>query len=258
LSAPAAYLFLGNDEERSLRIAMENLLVQRALSGGSPCAVAADGFPFISEPVKASGKTWYSKVFSHFTASGIPAVRLADLIRLLSDSRKRRRLVSEQTPFSEVFLCASAIPDAGTLHSVEAATVFLRKEPASASWLFETARELLDVNQALPISLVTMNAAHLEEAGVFFHTVREEVLSLFQQKPDIRFAGYFNFEEEYLDRSLRARKSLVELFPGSPLHGLVKYVLKAILPPKAAEPKESFFQRLANHLDAEKESHRFI
>lgn len=240
-----AWFCTGNADERFTTLAIENLLVEIATRGGHPLSVFSHTAPFSTPPLRMDSRDRLARNFAHYTLAGIPAVRLDELCRHLANSRKRALFVAEGARFSTVLVSGSTIPEAGLPSVADAIVLFVAKGTSTASWVYQIARILVTKAINLPIAVVVLNAAHLEEAAVFYSVVRDEVISLLKTELPIRFAGYLRFDADYAEIALQGGLSLVEQYPSSSFHGQVKYALKAISGAVAVPPAESYFSRMA-------------
>jgi hypothetical protein len=245
-----AWYCVGNADERFTTLAVENLLVQLASTGKAPLALYCDSLPFSTPPQARQGaKDRLEKYLARYTAAAIPTMRLSDLVAALLDSRHRKLFITEGPRFDVVLVRGSSIPESGLPAVADAIVLFVAKATATPAWVYQVARTLVGRNEMLPISLVVVNAGHLEEAAVFFQDVKDEVASLLQRDVPIQFAGYLNFDPDYADAALKAGRSLIEQFPGSPFHGQVKYILAALFRAASAAPQDSYFSRMAGWID---------
>ncbi len=249
-SAPAGRLQLawfctGNADERYTTLAVENLLVELASSGGTPLAVYSHSAPFSTAALRLDTRDRLARHLEHFGSARIPALRLDELCRHLSNPRRRALFIAEGARYSTVVVSGPTIPEAGLPTVADAIVLFIAKGTATASWVYKLARTLVAKAIDLPVAVVVLNAAHLEEAAVFYSSVRQEVVSLLGKELPIRFAGCLRFDPDYSETALHSGLSLVERYPTSPFHGQVKYVLKAISTAVTSSPAESYFSRMA-------------
>jgi MinD-like ATPase involved in chromosome partitioning or flagellar assembly len=240
---------VGNADERFTTLAVENLLVELATTGRAPLALYTESLPFSTPQVRPSTKDRLEKHLTRYTAAAIPTIRLGDLRDHLSDSRRRKLFITEGPRFDCVLIRGSAIPESGLPTVADAAALFVVKAKATSAWVYQAARSLVGRDEILPIPLVVVNAGHLEEAAVFFQDVKHEVASLLKRDVPIQFAGYLNFDPGYADVAVKAGRSLVELFPGSPFHGQIKYILAALFRAVPAPSQETYFSRMVAWLD---------
>jgi hypothetical protein len=244
-------LFLaGNADERYTTLTVENLLADLAATGDSPLAVHLGCAPFSSAPVRGGSRDRLERYFERFGDARIPAIRFDELTRALADLRRKSLFAAEGSRYSHVLISAPSIPSTGLPVVADVAVLLVTRGTSTPGWVYETARSLARDIQALPIALVILNAGHLEEAAVFFHEVREEVASLLKTPQPIVFAGYLKFDPDYTEAAVKARRPILEQFPGSPLHGQVRYVLRALSGLVPAPPAEPYFSRLAAWLAA--------
>lgn len=249
--SPTKALFVaGNADERYTTLSVENLLTDLAATGGSPLAVYLGAAPFSSAPVRGGSRDRLEKYFERYGAARIPAIRFDELTRALADARRKSLFAAEGSRYSHVVVSAPSIPSSGLPVVAEAAVLLVTRGTSASGWVYETARSIARGGEAIPIALVVLNAGHLEEAAVFFHQVREELASLLKTPQSIAFAGYLKFDPDYTEAAVKARRPIVEQFPGSPLHGQVRYVLRALSSLVPAPPAEAYFARLAAWLSA--------
>jgi hypothetical protein len=247
--APTVALFVtGNADERYTTLSVENLLADLAGTGGTPLSVYLGSAPFSSAPLRGGSRDRLEKYFERFGAARIPAIRFDELARALADSRKRSLFAAEGPRFSHVIISAPSIPTTGLPVVADAVVLLVTRGTSTPGWVYETARSLARNGNALPIALVILNASHLEEAAVFFQEIRGEVASLLKTPQAISFAGYLKFDPDYTEAAVKARRPIVEQFPGSPLHGQVRYALRCLSGLVPAAPVEPYFGRLASWL----------
>jgi hypothetical protein len=248
---PTATLFVaGNADERYTTLSVENLLTDLAAAGASPLAVYLGAAPFSSAPVRGGSRDRREKYFARYGTARIPAIRFDELTRALADPRRKSLFAAEGSRYSHVVMSAPSVPSSGLPVVADAAVLLVTRGTSTSGWVYETARSIARGGEALPIALVILNADHLEEAAVFFHQVKEEIASLLKTPQPIAFAGYLKFDPGYTEAAVRARRPIVELFPGCPLHGQVRYVLRALSSLVPAPPAEAYFVRLAAWLAA--------
>lgn len=240
----------GNADERFTTLLVENILVELATNGRAPLALYTESLPFSTAQVRPGAKDRLEKHLVRYTTAAIPSMRLGDLSALLSDSRHRKLFISEGPRFDAVLIRGSSIPESGLPTVADAAALFVVKAKSTPAWVYQAARTLVGRGEILPIPLVVVNAGHLEEAAVFFQDVKDEVASLLKRDVPIRFAGYLSFDPGYADVARKAGRSLVELFPGSPFHGQIKYILAALCRAVPSPTQEPYFSRMAAWLDA--------
>jgi hypothetical protein len=240
---------VGNADERFTTLAVENLLVELATTGRAPLALYTDSLPFSTPQARPSAKDRLEKHLVRYTAAAIPTMQLDRLSAVLSDSRHRKLFITEGPRFDVVLIRGSSIPESGLPTVADAAALFVVKATATPAWVYQVARTLVGRDEMLPIPLVVVNAGYLEEAAVFFQDVKDEVASLLKRDVPIQFAGFMNFDPDYSDAALKAGRSLVELFPGSPFHGQVKYVLAALTRAIPSPSQDTYFSRMAAWLD---------
>ena len=240
-----AWFFTGNADERFLTLTVENMLVELACTGRSPLAVYSDTPPFGSTTVRARGKSRLDRYLERYTAARIPALRLHDLRQNLLDARRRGLFVAEGAKYDPVLITGPEIPESGLPTVADAVTLFIVKGTSTPGWVYEAIRPLVLRKELVPISVVVLNAGCLEEAAVFFHDLKQEVLSLLNTDISIRFAGYLKFDPDYTEAALKAVRPIVECFPGSPFHGQVKYILKSLTKAVETPPAEGYFSRMA-------------
>jgi hypothetical protein len=248
---PTTALFVaGNADERYTTLAVENLLADLAATGNSPLAVYLGCAPFSSAPVRGGSRDRLERYFERYGAAKIPAIRFDELARALTDTRRKKLFATEGSRYSHVLISAPSIPRTGLPVAADAAVLLATRGTSTPGWVYETARCLSRNGQALPIALVILNAGHLEEAAVFFHEVQEEVATLLKTPQSIGFAGYLRFDPDYTDAAVKARRPILEQFPGCPLHGQVHYILRALSRLVPTPPGEAYFGRLAAWLAA--------
>ena len=244
----AAWFLTGNADARFLTMAVENLLVELARTGGSPLAVYSDTPPFGSSRAGARGKERLDRHLARYTAARIPALRLQELCQNLRDARRRKLFVAEGPKFDPVLITGPEIPENGLPTVADAVTLLVAKGTSTPGWVYQAVRPLALGGELPPISIVVLNAECLEEAAVFFHDLQEEVALLLRKVRPLRFAGYLKFDPDYPEAALQAGRPLVEHFPGCPFHGQVKYVLVSLSKAVAQPPAESYFSRMADWL----------
>ena len=240
---------VGNADERFTTLAVENLLVALATTGRTPLALHTESLPFSTSPVRPSGKDRLEKHLVYYTAAAIPTMRLGDLSVVLTDSRHRKLFITEGPRFDVVLVRGSSLPESGLPTVADAVVLFVVKATATPAWVYQVARTLAESDEILPIPLVVVNAGHLEEAAVFFQDVKDEVASLLKRDVPIQFAGFLKFDPDYADAALKSGRSLVELFPGSPFHGQIKYILGALARAVPAPSQDPYFSRMAAWLE---------
>lgn len=206
--------------------------------------------PFSSAPLRGGSRDRLEKYFERFGAARIPAIRFDELTRALADPRRKSLFASEGSRYSHVVISAPSIPSTGLPVAADAAVLLVTRGTSTPGWVYETARNLARNGNAPPIALVILNISQLEEAAVFFHEIRGEVASLLKTPQAISFSGYLKFDPDYTEAAVRARRPIVEQFPGSPLHGQVRYVLRSLSSLVPAPPAEPYFGRLASWLAA--------
>jgi hypothetical protein len=251
--APASgrpvWFCVGNTDERFTTLIVENILMELVATGKTPLALYTESLPFSTTSVRPGVKDRLEKHLIRYTTAAIPGMRLGDLSALLSDSRHRKLFISEGPRFDAVLIRGSSIPESGLPTVADAAALFVVKAKSTPAWVYQAARTLVGREEILPIPLVVVNAGHLEEAAVFFQDIKDEVASLLKRDVPIRFAGYLSFDPGYADLALKAGRSLVELFPGSPFHGQIKYILAALCRAVPSPSQEPYFSRMAAWLD---------
>jgi len=97
----------------------------------------------------------------------------------------------------------------------------------------------------LPVDVVVVDAAHLEEAALFFYGVREEARSLLKKEPDIRFSGFMKVDLDCARIAHTLGCYLVECFPGSPFHGQVSRITQTLLRSTDADHRAGFINRMS-------------
>jgi len=241
-----AWFCAGNADDRLTTLALESLLTELASHGASPLAVYSHTAPFSTAPLRLDGRDRLARSFEHYTRLRIPAIRLEELCRLLANPRRRAAFAEDGARYSPILVSGPAVPEEGLPSVADAVVLLAAKGTSTASWVYQAARNLAAKSADLPVSIVVMNAAHLEEAAVFYQDVREEVVSLLGRELSIGFAGFLRFEPDYADLAVKNGVSLVEGFPSSPIHGQIKYVLKALTAAVAAKrPAQPYFDRMA-------------
>ena len=240
-----AWFCVGNADERFTSLALENLLMEMASTGTPPLSVFTSSPPFSFQPVRPGQRDRLERHFEYYTALRIPALRLEELCQHLSEARRRSLFVSEGSRFSAIVISGPSLPGEGVPAVADAVVLFVSKGTSTPGWVYTVSRTLAARNPRLPIAIVFLNAAHLEEAAVAFHEVREETLSLLGKDIRILFAGFMRFDSDYAEAALKTGRTIIEQFPGSPLHGQVKYVLKALSKVVPAPPIEPYFSRMA-------------
>lgn len=241
----AAWFCTGNADERYTMVALENLAVEAARQGGTPLAVYQGSPPFSTPPLRFDARDRLARNFEHYTGARVPAVRLEELCRHLAHPRRKALFSAEGGRYSTVFVSGPAVPTEGLPSVADGVVLFAAKGTSTASWVYQTARAFVKKAAELPIAVVVMNAPHLEDAAVFFEEVRKEVVTLLGKELPIRFGGFLRFDPDYLEAAREGGVSLVEAFPGSPVHGQVRYVLQALsaaVPPRSGP---SYFDRMA-------------
>ncbi len=242
----AAWFAVGNTDERFTTLALENLLAELSSMGRSPLAVYSESPPFSTPSIRIDAKNRLDRSFEHFTTAAIPAIGLHALTESLSLAKQRERCRAEGSRFGAVLIRGSSIPEEG-LPAVAADGVLLliTRDTATPSWVYQGAKILSERASALPICIVVVNAAHLEEAAVFFQDVKDEVVSLLRKEVPFKFAGFLKFDPDYTNSALDAKRPLVQHFPGSSFHGQIKYIVKALSRAVPFPPQESFLERMA-------------
>jgi hypothetical protein len=241
-----ALFCVGNADERYTSLALENLLLEMASAGMAPLSVFASAPPFGFPPERPGPRDRLGRHFEYYTAARIPALRLNELCQHLSEVRRRSLFVSEGSRFDAVVISGPSLPENGVPAVADAVVLFVTKGTSTAGWVYTAARTLSVWNPRLPVAIVFLNTAHLEEAAIAFHDVREETLSLLQKEMQILFAGYLKFDPDYAEAALKTGRAIIEQFPGSPLHGQVKYVLRSLQKVVPAPPIEPYFSRMAS------------
>jgi hypothetical protein len=244
-SDAAAWFGAGNVDERYTTLAMESMLAELASAGRSPLALYTESPPFSTSPGRVDTRDRLERCFEHYTDSAIPAIRLSALEEMLSDGRQRARLRARGPTFGAVLIRGSTIPEDGLPVIADGVVLFITKGTATPAWVYKAARILTEHAKDLPICIVVVNCANLEEAAVFFQEMKDEVLSLLRKDIMFRFAGFLKFDSDYTSAALNVKKPIVRYFPGSPFHGQVKYVLKALSRAVSNPPAESFLERMA-------------
>jgi hypothetical protein len=240
-----AWFAAGNTDERFTTLALENLLAELSSMGRSPLAVYMESPPFSTASIRIDTRDRLDRSFEHFTAAAIPAIALDALTESLSSARQRDRLRAEGSRFGAVLIRGSSIPDEGLPAVADGVVLFLTKGTATPGWVYRAAKILSERGNNVPICIVVVNAVHLEEAAVFFQEVKDEVASLLRKDVPFKFAGYLKFDPDYTNSALDARRPLVQHFPGSPFHGQIKYIVKALFRAIPLPPAESFLERMA-------------
>ncbi len=241
----AAWFCAGNVDERFTTLALENLLAELSATGRSPLAVYAESPPFSTPLVRIDSRDRFDRHFEHYTKAAIPAIRLGALEEILLDGRVRERFSAEGSRFGAVLIRASSIPQEHLPLIADGVALFVTRGTSAPGWVYQAARTLLDHGTNLPICVIVLNAGHLEAAASFYQETKDEVVSLLGKDIGFRFAGHLEFDPDYVSASLKANQPLVSYFPGSPFHGQVKYVARAMSRAISPPPTESFLQRMA-------------
>ncbi len=240
-----AWFAMGNTDERLTTLALENLLTELSSTGRSPLAVYSESSPFSTPSIRIDTKDRLDRSFEHFTMAAIPAIRLDTLMESLSLAKQRERFRAEGSRFGAVLVRGSSIPDEGLPAVADGVLLLIAKGTATPGWVYQGAKILCERGSTLPICIVVVNAAHLEEAAVIFQEVKDEVAALLGKKVPFRFAGFLRFDPDYINSALDAKRPLVQHFPGSPFHGQIKYIVKALSRAVPLPPRESFLERMA-------------
>jgi len=242
----AAWFAAGNTDERFTTLSLENLLAELSATGRSPLAVYMESPPFSTQPIRTDSKGRLDRSFEHFTAAAIPAIRLNDLMESLASARQRDRFREEGSRFGAVLIRGSSMPDEGLPAVADGVLLFITKGTATPGWVYRVAKILSDRGSTLPVCIVVVNADHLEEAAVVFQEVKDEVTSLMRKDVRFSFGGFLKFDSDYTNSALDAKRPLIQHFPGSPFHGQIKYVVKALSRVVPLPPQESFLERMAS------------
>jgi hypothetical protein len=241
----AAWYCTGNADERFTTLALENLLADLASTGRSPLAVYVESPPFSTPPVRFDGRDRFDRLFEHFTKAAIPAIKLSALEEILHGGRVRDRAGAEGSRFGAVIIRASSFPAEGLPAVADGIVLIVSRGTSTPGWVYRAAKTLSGREKNLPVCMVVVNAGHLEAAAAFYQETRDEVASLLGKDIDLRFAGHLELDPDYVSASLSAHLPLVTCFPGSPFHGQVRYVTRALARAISAPPAESFLQRMA-------------
>jgi hypothetical protein len=240
-----AWFCTGNADERFTTLALENLLVELASTARSPLAVYTESPPFSTPPVRFDARDRLDRLFEHFTKAAIPAIRLGALEEIMLGGRVRERLSAEGSRFGAVLIRASSIPQEGLPVAADGIVFFLARGASTPGWVYRAARTLSAHGGNLPVCIVVLNAGHLEAAAAFYQETRDEVVSLLGKDIGFRFAGHLELDPDYVSAAVNAHQPLVTCFPGSPIHGQARYVLRAMSAAVSDPPAESFLQRMA-------------
>jgi hypothetical protein len=246
----AAWFAAGNTDERFTTLALENLLAELSAMGRSPLAVYSGPPPFSTPPLRIETKSRLGKGFEHYTSAEIPAVRLETLVESLKSAKQRERCRAEGSRFGTVMIRGASIPDDGLPTVADGILMLLAKGIATPGWVYKGAKILHGRGEIPPICIVVVNSTHLEEAAAFFHEVKDEVCALLKKEVPFKFAGFLKFDPDYVNSALDAKRPLIQHFPGSPFHGQIKYVVKALLRAVLFPPVESFLERMAAAAEA--------
>lgn len=243
------YLCSGNGDERVLGIVLENMLAEMKTAGRSSLLIYSGNPPFALEPFKIHQRDIVLRFFDRCGASRIPAIGFEDLLENLSENRKRRLFLLEETSYSDIVLYGGAQPPAPYFEYADELILFINNDASSPGWVYNTLKQLSGKDPRKTARAVIVNARGSENAAVFFYLLKEEIDTLLGYEHPLFFSGHVRIDQDLASAVLPLGRTVLEVFPGSRMHGEIKYVVRNIPRENGTDSKETFFKRLIDSME---------
>ena len=227
LPASRVFLWKSNGDLQLTSMVMESLLTEFAKTG-RPLAVYPATPPFF--PRQRGRGVWNgeNRFFDYSASAGLEGLRLETLHSILEDRHKRKKAIQEGSNFDPVFLQCPPEDEARYTGLADGFFILANKSDASVGWVYNTVKAAMKNNPCLPVILLILNAAYLEEAAAFYYGLQEEIQSLLQKELSFSFGGFVKIEPGYRETVLHTRSALIDLVPGSSFSGQIRYVKTAL------------------------------